>query len=434
MGFWAEWGQRAISGLLARWNLDGTGYTGIGGGTNAGVAIDRDLALTDATFYSCMNLIGGTIATLGFEVMQKNKNGSRVSVSDHPVNQVIAFEPTIHNTACEYWQKAIWDQELSGNAYALLSRDSRGELIGFVPWEPDRVTLNTDKPAAWRYQFRQPIGGGDWFPEKDSDGNCKVFHLRNVSIDGKFGIATPDLARQALGLSIATEKYGAMFFGKGGRVKDIFSVDAVPDKTQRDKFRQIFRESYGNADSFHEALLLEKGMKLEGKSGANPNEAQFLETQIQNAIRLCRFCGVPPTLVGILDRATYSNNEQLMLQFITLSLSNRIERIQQATRRALFTRDEKRKGLYIHSRILKLLRGDSAARSVYYKTMMSLGVMNAEEVRDLEDMPRIGTPEAEEYRRAQNIFGPDTPADAGAAAGADAGTQAAQDEIRRSTA
>lgn len=403
----------------------------MGGGTNAGVPIDRDIALTSATFFACANLIGSTIATLGFEVMQRNRDGSRAVLSDHPVNQVIAFEPTLHNTAAEFWQRFVWDQELSGNAYAILSRDSRGELIGFVPWSPDRVSLDASGEP-WVYKFKRPIGGDDSVSEKDSAGNCRVFHLRNVTIDGRLGIATPDVARQALGLDLATERYGAMFFGKGGRVKDIFKVDATPTKDQRDKFAAIFRDSYGNADRFHEAMLLEKGMDLVGKSGATPNEAQFLETQVQNAIRVCRFMGCPPTLVGILDRATYSNNEQLMLQFVTLSLANRIERIEQASRRALFTADEKRKGLYIHSRVNKLMRGDSVARSTYYKTMMSLGVMNAEEVRDLEDMPRIGTPEASEYRRAQNIFGPDTPADAGAAAGADAGTQAAKDEIRRS--
>jgi HK97 family phage portal protein len=413
MSIW-DWGYRAISGFLGRWNLDGTGYVGMGGGTNAGIPIDRDIALTSATFFACMNLVGSTIATLGFEVMQRNRDGSRVVLSDHPVNQVIAYEPTLHHTACEYWQRAIWDQELSGNAFARLSRTSRGELLGFIEWRPDRVSLDAGNPARWRYQFKEPVGGGDWIDEKDGQGNCQIFHLRNFSIDGRLGIATPDIARQALGLDLAVEKYGAMFFGKGGRVKDIFKVDGVPDKTQREKFRQIFRESYGNTETFHEAMLLEKGMDLVGKSGATPNEAQFLETQVSSSLRLCRFVGVPPTLVGILDRATYSNNEQLMQQFVTLSLANRIKRIEDSARRALFTQDEKRKGLYIHSNVNKLMRGDSIARGTYYKTMMSLGVMAANEVRDLEDMARIDDPAADEYRRAQNIFGPDTPADAGA--------------------
>jgi HK97 family phage portal protein len=423
MGFW-DWGWgpgwRRMSGIIDRFRLDGTGYVELGmRNTNAGIRIDRDVALTSATFYACMNLIGGTIATLGFEVMQRNRDGSRVSLDSHPVNQVIRYEPTLHNTACEFWQKFVWDQELSGNAYALISRNASGEVIGFVPWEPDCVTVDANDPAAWVYRVKKPVGGDDPFNERDRKGNFQVFHLRNVSIDGKMGLPTPDLARNALGLDLATEKYGAMFFGRGGRVKDIFKVDAQVTPEQRDKFKAIFQSEYGNNDASHGAMLLERGWDRIGSSGATPNEAQFLETQTANAVKVCRFVGVPPTMVGILDRATFSNNEQLMLQFVTLGLANRIERIEQAARRVLFTADEKRKGLYIHSRVNKLMRGDSIARGTYYKTMMSLGAMNANEVRDLEDMPRIVDDSANEYRRAQNIFGPE---DSGAA-GADPATQ-----------
>jgi HK97 family phage portal protein len=431
VGF-GTWARRILS---SSWNLDGRGYVSGGGGTYAGEPMDRDRALESATFYACANLVGSVISSLGFDVYRKNKSGSQEVVSDHSLHEVIKYEPNRNGTAVEFWQRFIWDQELSGNAFAKIVRDSRGDVVGLIPWEPDRVTLETNRPE-WRYKF-QPGDGRppeylDQWGERDEFAN--VFHLRNVTADGKLGISTADLASQRLGLDLAVEKYGARFFGMGGRVKDIFKVDAVPTPEQRSKFTDIFRSSYGNSDSSNEVLLLEKGMEYVTKSGATPNEAQFLETQVQNAIMLCRFWGIPSTLVGIYDRMSYNSQEQLMLQFLTLSLVPRVERIEQAARRALLTRADKRKGLFIHSKVQKVLRGDMKARGEFYKTLMSLGSLNADEVRDLEDMPRIGTPEAQEYRRAANIFGPETPADAGAAAGAEAGADAARTEAQKAAA
>lgn len=390
--------------LLARFNIDGRGYVSSSGGY-AGMWVDRDRALTSATFYAGMNLIGGTISHLGFDIYREAKSGSREVASAHSLHEVLKYEPNQHSTAIEYWQRIIWDQELSGNGYSKIVRTGSGDVIGLLPWEPDRVSIYTDKPE-WRYEY-QP--GNAYQPEKLNEWTndvANVFHLRNVTVDGVYGLSTVDLAKQRIGLDLAVEKYGATFFGKGGRVKDIFKFPGMLKPDQRDLFKQLFREQYGNADSFHDVLMLEGGAEMAGKSGSTPDEAQFTETQIQSAIVLCRFLGIPPTLVGILDRATYNNQEQLMLQFLTLCLMPRIERIEQAARRALLTRAEKRAGYFIHSKAQKILRGDSKARSEYYKTLMSLGVMNAEEIRDLEDMPRIGTAEASEYLRAQNIFGP----------------------------
>lgn len=404
-------------------SIDGTGYRrSEGGGTHAGAYVDRNSALTSATFAACLNLIGGTIGALGFEVMREKRSGSREVVSDHPLHEVIKYEPDLHSTGFEYWQRKVWFQELTGNAYSRILRSGE-RIIGLECLETDRVTLNTDR-SEWVYQYQKQVGG----PEDIREPN--MFHLRNWSLDGKSGISTIEQARQRIGLDLAVEKYGSTFFGKGGRIKDLFKVDGTPNQEQRDKFNALFREHYGNDDSFHEVMLIERGMEYVGKQGATPNEAQFIETQVQNAIVLCRFMGVPPTMVGIYDRMSYNSQEQLALQFLQLCLWPRVERIEQAARRTLLTKDEKRGGYYIHSKVQKVLRGDMRTRSEFYKTLMSLGAMNAEEIRDLEDLPRIGTDEASEYLRAVNIFGQDTPEQAGA----DAGTTAAQDEIRRETA
>jgi HK97 family phage portal protein len=424
---------RAMLAKARAWSysfrLDGTGYRGHRGNTDTGIYITRDVALQSSTVAACVNLIGTTIAHLGFDVMATRK-GSNVIITDHPLHQLIKFEPNRQQTSDEFWQRLFWDQELDGNAYARIERLRSAGVISLKAWCPESVDIDTRTKPEWTYKYQYDLER-ESVPERGSDGLHNILHLRNVTRDGVCGVSTVALARQRIGLDLAVEKYGAAFFGKGGRVKDIFEYDKVLSPEQRASFKALFRENYGNIDSFHEAMLMEAGVKYGGKSGSTPNEAQFLETQTSTAIAICRFFGVPPTLVGILDRATYNNQEQLMLQFLTLCLTPRISRAEKALRRALLTTEEKNRGMYIHCNVNKLLRADMRTRAEYYKVMQSLGDLNQNDVRALEDMPRIDDPSADVYRQAANLFG--QPADP-AQAGADAGTEAAQNEIRRAAA
>ena len=389
---------------LQAFNLDGTGYHSTPS-TSTGLWVDRNSALTSGAFFGCLNLTATAIGYLGFDVYRERRSGGADVASDHPLHNLLKWEPNEHSTACEFLQAAIYDLELCGNDYSRIVRNSDG-VLGLVPWDSNRVKINADN-AAWVYEYSPDRGEMQRVAEWDGQRQANILHLRNVSIDGIYGLSIVDLARQRIGLDLAVERYGAAFFGKGGRVKDIFEFPGTLTPEQRGKFKRVFQEEYGNADRFHEAMILEANIKLAGKSGANPNEAQFLETQTQTAISICRFFGIPPTLLGILDRATYNNQEQLMLQFLTLCLGPRVDRLEKAFRRALLTPTEKRQGYYIHSKVQKLLRADTKTRSEFYKTLATLGAISQNDIRDLEDMPRIPDPSADEYRQAANLFGPD---------------------------
>lgn len=427
---WRQLLQKA-RGWAYSFNVDGTGYRGMGGGSYAGLPVTRDTALQSATVAGCVNLIGTTIAFLGFDVYRQRKGSAEV-VEGHELHEILKWEPNRQQTADEFWQRMFYDIELSGNAYARIDRTRSNGIVGIRAWHPDAVSIDTGTTPEWTYKYENGTDR-ESVPERDLDQLHNILHMRNVTTDGVLGLSTVSLARQRIGLDLAVEKYAAMFFGKGGRVKDIFKTPgtATLSNEQRAKFKQIFREEYGNADAFHEAMLLEAGIELAGKSGATPNEAQFIETQTSVAIAICRFFGVPPTFMGILDRATYNNQEQLALQFLQFGLGTRVQRAEKAIRRALITPKEKQQGFYIHSRVQKLMRADTKTRGEFYKTLCSLGAMNAEEIRELEDMPAIGTDEAAEYRRAVNIFGPD---EAATDAGAEAGRDAATEEARRAAA
>lgn len=405
----------------------------LGGGTDAGIHITPEVALQSATVASCANLIGTTIAHLGYDIYRERRSGSIEVATAHELHEILKWEPNRNQVSDEFWQRLHFDQDLRGNAYAQIQRLRSGGIVSLKAWDAERTEIDTKaNPRDWTYKFQPDNGSPEVrISEHDPDENLNILHLRNVTLDGVYGLSTVALARQRIALDLAVEKYGAMFFGKGGRVKDVFEFAQVLKPEQRAQFKRLFAEHYGNLDASHEALLLEAGVRYSGKSGATPNEAQFLETQTATAIAICRFFGVPPTLVGILDRATYNNQEQLMLQFLQLCLTPRVSRAEKSLRRALLTKQEKRSGYSIHCKLQKLLRADTRTRGEFYKTLATLGAINANEIRELEDMPRIEDPAADEYRRAANLFGPD---DEARAAGADAGREAAEEETRRAAA
>jgi HK97 family phage portal protein len=427
---------RAMLAKARAWSytfrLDGTGYRGQGYNTSAGVYICGETALNSATFFACTNIIGTTIAHLGFDIYRERKSGTKELATAHPLHEILHYEPNRQQTAHEFWQKHFFELEIYGNGYSEIERQRSNGIIALKQWDPQQVDVLTDRGPERIYKFQPDKGSPIERAEHGADDNLNVMHLRNVTMDGVRGISTAQLAKQRLGIDFAVESYAATFFRKGGRFKDIFEFDKVLQPEQRDKFNTLFRENYhAGPNGGHDVLLLEAGIKYANKSGATPNEAQFNETQTSNAIAICRYSGVPPTLVGILDRATYNNQEQLMLQFLTLGIAPRADRAEQSLRRSLLTKDDKSGGYYIHSKVQKLMRADTKTRAEFYKTLMSLGALSANEIRDLEDMPRIEDPAANEYVRAQNLFGP--PADP-AEVGAEAGAEAGREEARRQAA
>ena len=362
--------------------------------TDAGIIVTGEGALRSNTVYACINLIANTIAMLGFDIYLERKSGGKDVATDHPLHQLLKWEPNRHQTSFEFVHQSVFHHELYGNSYAhLIKNRSVGVMRIDSLLAPQMRKIDTSQPE-WIYRYTEPAGRLVDYPESE------VLHIRNVSLDGIIGLSPIELMAQRVGLDLAVESFGAKFFGKGGILKAIAEYSGWLDKEKREILRKRLTDD--TAES-HEILVLEGDIKYK-PVGIPPEQAQFLQTQNVSAISLCRVFGVPPTMVGLLERATYNNQEQLLLQYLTHGIQPRVERFEKSMRRSLLTDEEKRQGYFIHSKLQKLMRADVKTRGEIYERLMRIGALNPNEIRDLEDMnPRAG---GDKYALAANIFGP----------------------------
>ena len=196
------------------------------------------------------------------------------------------------------------------------------------------------------------------------------------------------LAKNAIGISIACEEYGASFFGNGASPSGVLEHPGVIKNPER--VRDAWQRAYGGRNA-HKVAVLEEGMKFTPIAIPN-NEAQFLETRKFQIEEIARMYRVPLHMIGDLDHATFSNVEHLSLDFVKYSLDPWIVRWEQSLQKALLSDSEKGQ-YFVKFNVDGLLRGDYASRMQGYATARQNGWMSANDIRELEDMNMISEEE-----------------------------------------
>ena len=216
----------------------------------------------------------------------------------------------------------------------------------------------------------------------------EVLHIPGLGYDGLVGYSPIALAKNAIGISIACEDYGASFFGNNANPSGVLEHPGVIKNP--DKLRDAWHRAYGGRNA-HKVAVLEEGVKFTPISIPN-NEAQFLETRKFQIEEIARMYRVPLHMIGDLDHATFSNVEHLSLDFVKYSLDPWIVRWEQSLQKALLSDSEKGQ-YFVKFNVDGLLRGDYASRMQGYATARQNGWMSANDIRELEDMNMISDEE-----------------------------------------
>ena len=205
------------------------------------------------------------------------------------------------------------------------------------------------------------------------------------SFDGLVGYSPIAMAKNAIGLAIATEEYGAKFFANGAAPSGVLEHPGTIKDPQR--VREAWQSQFGGSQNSGKIAVLEEGMKYTPIS-ISPEQAQFLETRKFQINEIARIFRVPPHMVGDLEKSSFSNIEQQSLEFVKYTLDPWVIRWEQSIQRTLLTPTEK-KEYFVKFNVEGLLRGDYQSRMNGYATARQNGWMSANDIRELENLDRI---------------------------------------------
>ena len=213
----------------------------------------------------------------------------------------------------------------------------------------------------------------------------EVLHIPGLGFDGLVGYSPIAMAKNAIGMAIACEEYGAKFFANGAAPGGVLEHPGTIKDPQR--VRESWQSTFGGSSNANKIAVLEEGMKYT-PIGISPEQAQFLETRKFQINEIARIFRVPPHMVGDLEKSSFSNIEQQSLEFVKYTLDPWVIRWEQSIQRSLLSRDEKAV-YFVKFNLEGLLRGDYQSRMNGYAIGRQNGWMSANDIRELENLDRI---------------------------------------------
>lgn len=351
------------------------------GSTSSGKNVNERTAMQTTAVYACVRILAETIASLHLHTYI-NTDGGKEKARDHPIYYLLANSPNPEMTSFVFRETLMSHLLLWGNSYSQIVRDGRGKIVSVYPLLPDKMNVKRSEKGELYYEYLKD--GKVHILRKE-----EVLHIPGLGFDGLIGYSPIGMSKDAIGMSLATEEYGAKFFPNGANPGGVLEHPGVVKDPGR--IKESWNAIYQGTFNAHRVAVLEEGMKFT-PIGIPPEQAQFLETRKYQTEEICRIFIVPPHLVGDLERATFSNIEHQSISFVVHTIRPWLVRIEHSINKALFS-DEGKKKYFVSFLVEGLLRGDYESRMRGYSIGIQNGFMSPNDVRSLENMNPISTEE-----------------------------------------
>lgn len=352
--------------------LSGAGVSMLFGGETlpSGVKVTETSSLGMAAVFRAVSVISGVAASLPFHAYREVSDGGRVKATGWA--RALMDTPHPDMTPFELWETVYAHRLLWGNAYLRKRRKAVGTIVELLPIHPGRVQVGRANEFAPKVYL---IDGTEVLTDDD------ILHIPGFGYDGVCGVGVVRMARHTIGLSMAEQQYGERLFGSGSLATGILQTEQRLTEDQAEALHARWKAKRSGLGSAHETMILDSGAKFQQLT-IPPDDAQFLESRRFEITEVCRWFGLPPSLMFETDKQTSwgTGLEQQALGWVLYDLNRYLVGVEQRVTMML-----KPQAVYAKYTLEGLLRGDSSARAQFYQQMFSLGVLSTNEIRELEE-------------------------------------------------
>lgn len=360
----------------------------------AGVDVSGDTAMNFSAVFCAVNIIAGSIASLPVGLYKRVGSGKE-PYRDHPLHDLLHYNPNPEMTSYVFRETLQGHLLLRGNAYAEIIPDKLGRPAELWPWNPAITKVGRDENDKIVYEIHEQASKPRIVPAE------RMLHIPGLGFDGRLGYSVLTKARETLGLGLAMEEFQARFYGQGTNVGSVLMHPGKLSDEAHARLVKNIQEKRAGLSNSHSNLVLEEGMKFE-RLGMPLEDAQFLESKVFQIGEVARWFNLPPHKLKELSKATYSNIEQQQIEFVVDAIRPWAVRWEQHMSWKLL-RPQERKVLFAEFNLDGLLRGDTKSRMEAYAVMRNIGAINADEIREKENMNPIGGRAGQLYWKPLNM-------------------------------
>jgi len=346
--------------------------------STSGVKVTEENAMNNSAVYAAVRVIAETIASLPLNVYREDGR-TKEKAKNNYLYSILHNKPNKLMTSFTWRETMMAHLLLWGNHYSQLERDNSGRITGIYPLLPGRTQVK--KYNGKLFYIYNPQNG-----EQTTYSMGEILHIPGLGFNGLKGKSVIKMAREAVGLGLAAEEFGARFFSQGAQPGGIIEYPGRMSEDAYKRYKQEAQKNYSGLGNSHKIMVLEEGLSYT-QTGIPPDDAQFLETRKFQIEEVARIFRVPPHMLADLERATFSNIEQQSIDFIVNTIRPWLVRIEQTLNDKLIS--NKNNSNYIKFVVEGLLRGDAESRGNFYNTMFNIGAMSINDIREKEDMNPI---------------------------------------------
>lgn len=330
----------------------------------------EDYALSLSAVNACVRVRNQAISSVPLVLYRKTKDGNSVHATEHPLYNLFKHQVNEDMTSLTWRELANTQLLLRGKHYSEIVYDKSGTVIGLYPLNPDNIQLQRNDNGSLEFKH---IPSGNIIPRH------RIFYLSGITFDGINPYTPLSLARETFSLAKNVEEYGISFFTNGVNPTGFIEVPESYSETAIQRFKKDLQGKYTGTSNSSRLLFLEHGAKYSRVSIA-PEDAQFLQTRKFSAQEIARFFGVPPYMIGDLEKLSYNNIEQQGMDLIRFTFRPEAVRWEQFLNKT-FLSPKEREQYYFEFDLDGFARGDMKTRADVNAIYHDRGIISANEIR-----------------------------------------------------
>lgn len=344
--------------------------------TYTGVNVGGLSALSVPAVLQAVRLISETIGSLPVKLYRETGEAKEVA-KDHTAFRIVNYRSNEWTGAATLRTQLTADALIHGHGFAKVVRFDDGRPFELIRLKPGNVSIKEDT-----YEAAPPVY---WVSEEG--GSREYAHTEILHIRSFLNRSPISFGREAIGLAAILEKHGAKFFTSGARPNAIISNEKPAGGEAGAKTIANMRKSFREwmAGNSGDPLIMDGGWKYDAPA-LTSTDSQYVENRLEQINEIARIFGVPPHLLFQLDRATWSNAEQMGASFLQLCLRPWLDRWQEALATVLLTEAEQN-DFWFEFVTDDLMRADSASRTDNLTKLIASRVMTPNEARAVINLP-----------------------------------------------
>jgi HK97 family phage portal protein len=393
--------------------------------TKSGKSVNIQSAIEVSAVMACLRVRANGLAQVPLKLMQKSSDGkTRLPAENHPLYFILKTRPNSWQTAFEYLETLSLHLDLAGNHYSFINRSNRAGIMELIPFIPGSVTVKRAADFSLTYEVRSESGSTQVFPAK------AIWHVRGPSWNSWQGLEAVQLAREAIGLSMATEEQQSRMQRNGAKVSGTYSVEGTLKDDQYKALKKWIDEEISGSDNAGKVMVMDRSAKWLNTSMTGI-DAETLMTRRFQVEEICRHFQVNPILIFAESKnTTYASAAQMFLAHLVHGLAPTYRRLEQSIDANLLTDADRAAGIYANFVDAAMLRGSAVETHQLVRDDVNAGIITPNEGRAIHDLNPDADPASDRLRVPAGMAADDSEPDTSVEDAVDEAVKSLQLELK----